>query len=85
MSFYEKTILLVVWVLSLAATFYVGTRIGAQENWLAHSQHRAAIIVANLKLIEKNKIDVLKDVLETDLNGEMVTYSYYLDSDWKWL
>ena len=81
----KKTILVVLWVLSLAATFYVGTRIGARENGLAYSQYRAANIAANLKLIEKNKIDDLKSILETDLNGEIATYSYYLDSDWKWL
>ena len=73
------------WLLSLIVSFYIGSRIGVREHYSADSQYKAAILAGDLRLIERNQIDELKAILETQLNAELATYGAYLDSNWQWL
>ncbi len=81
----KARLIAILWIASLCTAFYVGSRIGARENWLAESQYRAAIFAGRLRLLDENRLNDLRDVLEIQLDGELVDYGTYLDSRWKWL
>ena len=76
---------IVVWIFTLVISFYAGSRIGTREHIFADSQYRAALVVANIRRIEKGQVDYLKDLYEVELNMHIARHGDYLDSKFKWL
>jgi hypothetical protein len=81
----KKIIITILWIVSVCTAFYFGSRIGARENWLADAQYRAAVASGQLRLLDEDRSETLREVLNIELDSDLVAYGAYLDSRWKWL
>jgi len=71
-------------VILLAASFYLGTRVGQQQFALANAQYEAAIAAGNLKLLETDTA-TLRMVFQVQLSTSLANHGRYLESNLKWL
>ena len=81
-----KTFLIVAGlILAFAASFFFGTRLGVTAYMQAEAQYRASITAGELRLLERQRIDTLKEVKEIELNRHLADHGRYMDSKFKWL
>ena len=81
----KKSLAALLAVVASGASFLLGARVGVTAFSQADAQYRASIAAGQLRLIEAQHLDELKQMKELELNARLADHGRYLESHFKWL
>jgi hypothetical protein len=78
-------ILLIMAIVSIGTSFYIGFKIGAEQYYLGSAQYRMMTHYGYLKSANKNNLKGIQDQANSQIDYELITHVKWLDSKWQWM
>lgn len=78
-------LLLVAFIISVAASFYAGTRVGKEQQYLGSAQYRMMEHYGYIKQLTNHPVTAAQDLANKSMDLELITHMEWVNSKWHWL